>query len=266
VVFSPADEPAARLDALCAWVDGFEAARGRRPALWVAPLCADPALSRVALLAETPVYLARSRRLLLLAGPRLLESFWAAVECFAWQALGGTRGRRADAVDVARCAGGGGVGADAVGADAAGDPLADAFDLFDVLYTPAVEAGHDVHRRLLRAVEHATSTARCARSRPSSRTRRQRARALGRSEYGVRRIESVRIQFGLCPGQARATHAVLQNRATWHLAHVLSLRRAPQPMQHADATSREHAIRSHAASMEASSSEANALGCAVASR
>jgi len=59
------------------------------------------------------------------------------------------------------------------------------------------------------------------------------------------------LQFGLCAGQARATHSAPQNLATWHLAHVLSLRRAPQPKQHADATSREHAILSQAAMIAA---------------
>jgi hypothetical protein len=29
------------------------------------------------------------------------------------------------------------------------------------------------------------------------------------------------------------THSLLQNLATWHFEHVLSLRRAPHPKQHA---------------------------------
>ena len=65
-----------------------------------------------------------------------------------------------DAVDVVRCARAderaGTVGADdADAADAASDALVDAFELFDVLYAPAVEPGADVPRRLPRAVETA---------------------------------------------------------------------------------------------------------------
>jgi hypothetical protein len=34
-------------------------------------------------------------------------------------------------------------------------------------------------------------------------------------------------------------HSLLQNRATWHLAHLLSLRCVPQPKQRSAAISRE---------------------------
>ena len=74
------------------------------------------------------------------------------------------------------------------------------------------------------------------------------------------------LQFGLCAGQARAMHSVPQNLATRHPEHFLSLRRAPQPKQHATATSREHAIRSHAALIAALCSEVRAPACAAASR
>ena len=47
------------------------------------------------------------------------------------------------------------------------------------------------------------------------------------------------LQFGLCAGQARAMHSLLQNRATWHLAHFLSWCCVPQPRQRAVAASRE---------------------------
>jgi hypothetical protein len=46
------------------------------------------------------------------------------------------------------------------------------------------------------------------------------------------------LQLTLCAGHMRAVHSLSQKRATRHLEHVLSLRAAPQPTQHADTTSR----------------------------
>jgi hypothetical protein len=46
------------------------------------------------------------------------------------------------------------------------------------------------------------------------------------------------LQLALCAGHMRAVHSVSQKRATRHLEHVLSLRTAPQPTQHADTTLR----------------------------
>jgi hypothetical protein len=46
------------------------------------------------------------------------------------------------------------------------------------------------------------------------------------------------LQLALCAGHMRAVHSMSQKRTTRHLEHVLSLREAPQPTQHADVPSR----------------------------
>lgn len=137
-MYSAADDAALRLDALVRWVAAFEATHGRAPSIWLASLCADPALSALEQLEQLPVYMARSRRLLVLVGPNLPASLWPDVEIYAWHVLG----CGPDSIDVALAASDGDV-----------DVVAAAFDLFHVMYTPAEEAGADVHRRLLRAAE-----------------------------------------------------------------------------------------------------------------
>jgi hypothetical protein len=90
------DDPQAKLDALSGWVSEFESAHdGRSPSIYLGGVCAD--LSPVELLEHMPAYLARSERLLILAGPALPEQLWCAMECYAWVALGGS----VEDVDVA---------------------------------------------------------------------------------------------------------------------------------------------------------------------
>lgn len=89
VVSSPVDDAAQKLDSLCAWVGKFEAEHRRPPRVWLGSLCIDPSLSRVELLEHMPTYLARSERLLLLAGSHGITHLWSAVEVFVFRQMGG---------------------------------------------------------------------------------------------------------------------------------------------------------------------------------
>jgi hypothetical protein len=142
VVFSVLDDDESRLAALCGWVERFEAQYGRSPLLWISSLCADRSLSRTELLEQLPVYLARSRALLVLAGPHLLASLWTGVECYLWHILGG----RPEDIEIALAA-----------PPHEHDTVAATFDSYHVMYTPTalVLDADEVHRRLLSGVDAA---------------------------------------------------------------------------------------------------------------
>jgi len=137
VVHGRYDDPQTKLDTLAGWVSEFERAHdGRSPSLFIGGVCAD--LSPVELLEHMPVYIARSKRLLILAGPELPAQLWCAMECYTWFALGG----RIEDVEVAI------VASDAANAGAA----VSAFDAFHVMYS--LSGGEScTRRRLMAAVE-----------------------------------------------------------------------------------------------------------------
>lgn len=153
VLDSSADDPAEKLEALCAWVGRFEAAMGRPPRVWLSSLCADPSLSRVEQLEHVPVYLARSHHLLLLTSSRGITHLWTAIELFSFRALGG----HVDHIDVAivrpqpsgseRTPSG-----DSVERMYLGSVLS-AFDTFHAMLTSTRDEKPEVRSRLLYAVE-----------------------------------------------------------------------------------------------------------------
>ncbi|KAJ1627227.1 hypothetical protein T492DRAFT_877045 [Pavlovales sp. CCMP2436] len=120
VVHGRHDNPQAKLDALAGWVSEFERAHdGRSPSIFIGGVCAG--ISPVEQLEHMPVYVARSKRLLILAGPELPAQLWCAMECYTWFALGGC----IEKVEVAI------VGADAENIGA----VVSAFDAFHVMYS-----------------------------------------------------------------------------------------------------------------------------------
>ncbi|KAG8469828.1 hypothetical protein KFE25_006283 [Diacronema lutheri] len=114
--------------------------RHRPVTIWLDAACADPTLTPSQQLAHMPIYLSRSRKLLLLAGPTLVDRLWCVMELYAWRAVGG----RLDDVVVAPVA----------------NELRDAhrllasFDAFHVMYAKATR--QDDARRIIHAVELAT--------------------------------------------------------------------------------------------------------------
>ncbi|KAJ1632620.1 hypothetical protein T492DRAFT_21327 [Pavlovales sp. CCMP2436] len=137
VVHGRYDDPQAKLDALASWVSNIESAHGgRSPSIYIGGVYAG--ISPVELLEHMPVYIARSKRLLILAGPGLPAQLWCAMECYTWFALGG----RIEDVEVAI------VASDAANAGAA----VSAFDAFHVMYS--LSGGEScTRRRLMAAVE-----------------------------------------------------------------------------------------------------------------
>ncbi|KAJ1636960.1 hypothetical protein T492DRAFT_956313 [Pavlovales sp. CCMP2436] len=141
VVHGRNDDPQTKLDTLAGWVSEFQRAHGRSPSLFISGVCAN--LTPVELLEHMPVYIARSKKLLILAGPELPAQLWCAVECYTWFALGG----RIEDVEVA-----------IVGADAANiGAVVSAFDAFHVMYSLAGEETC-TRRRLMATIEFAGIT------------------------------------------------------------------------------------------------------------
>lgn len=79
-----------KADALARWAACWEQRHGRKPILWMDLLCTDPSLQPHEHLQHMPAYLAKSRRLLLLAGPTVTDRLWCTMELFLWFAVGGT--------------------------------------------------------------------------------------------------------------------------------------------------------------------------------
>lgn len=153
VVHSPADNAGDKLEALIAWVGWFETEHGRPPRVWLSSLCVDPSLSRLELLEHMPVYLARSKQLLLLAGSHGVTHLWGAMECYVFRALGG----HVDDIDVSI------VGAppvprsldDGNAARVYAGSVVSAFDTFHAMLTSADEE-IEVRSRLQYAIELVT--------------------------------------------------------------------------------------------------------------
>jgi len=137
VVQGKYDDPQAKLDALASWACEFEHAHnGRSPSICIGGM--SDILSPVELLEHMPVYIARSNRLLILAGPELPAQLWCAMECYTWFALGG----RIEDVEVA-----------IVGADAGNiSTVVSAFDAFHVMYSLS-DGDSAARRRLMAATE-----------------------------------------------------------------------------------------------------------------
>jgi hypothetical protein len=137
VVHGKHDDPQAKHDALAGWVSEFESAHdGRSPSIYLGGMCSD--LSPLELLAHMPAYLARSERLLVLAGPALPEQLWCAMECYAWVALGGCI-ENIEVVIVAST-------------PASVRAVVSAFDAFHVMYSLSND-DTDTRRRLMAAIE-----------------------------------------------------------------------------------------------------------------
>ena len=145
VVHSAADDAQARLDALALWAEAFERAHGRAPAVWLGSASADLSLVATELLEHMPVYMARCRRLLVLAGARTPDLISSAVEVYAWFALGG----RIEEVEVAIVAPDGRGDA---GSNAGLGAVVSAFDAFHAMYSLA-DDDTEVARRLMAAIE-----------------------------------------------------------------------------------------------------------------
>lgn len=104
-------------------------------------LCADPSLTDVQLLEHLPVYLARSHRLLVLAGPTLPSRLHCALECYAWRAIGG----RPQDVDISLTASTPDERADVVSS----------IDAFHVMWTRG-GSNSEVLERIVRTIELAS--------------------------------------------------------------------------------------------------------------
>lgn len=141
VVYSPSASAAANLAALTLWVANFEREHRRSPSVWIDVLCADVSLTSIELLEHMPVYLARSKRLLLLASAKLTERLWSAMECWTWFVLG----RQIESIDV--------VIVRLPGVEVR--HAISAFDSFHVMWSLSSE-GPAVRRRLEHAVELAS--------------------------------------------------------------------------------------------------------------
>ncbi|KAG8466418.1 hypothetical protein KFE25_002174 [Diacronema lutheri] len=80
----------AKARALSRWAEQFEARHGRAPTVWVDALCANESLLPIERLARTSATMACCRQLLVLWGPRFVESEMAVALLVAWHALGGS--------------------------------------------------------------------------------------------------------------------------------------------------------------------------------
>jgi hypothetical protein len=85
VVHADADDHAQRARALAGWARE----KAAPPVVWIDALCAKPEWSAAELLEHTIVYLGRSRKLLILWGPKLTDSIDALVLVWTWHLLGG---------------------------------------------------------------------------------------------------------------------------------------------------------------------------------
>lgn len=122
---------------LATWAARWEQRHGRTPILWMDLLCNDPSLQPHEHLQHMPAYLAKSRRLLLLAGPTVADRLWCTVELFCWFAVGGTL----EGVHVLPI----------VESEAASQMVAASFDTFAVMETRA--SREDDKLRMVHAVE-----------------------------------------------------------------------------------------------------------------
>lgn len=89
VLHCAADGAAARSAALRRWAREHHQARGVWPRVWLDALCADPYLERAQLLAHEVVAMCRSRRMLILLSPALLECLPCVGRLLAWRSSGG---------------------------------------------------------------------------------------------------------------------------------------------------------------------------------
>lgn len=158
VVHSPKDDASRKFDALCEWVGQFEAEHGRAPVIWLDSLCVDPSFSEVEIFEHMPVYLAQSKRLLLLVTNHGITHLRNAVECYVFRALGGfgsdievsivgaspVRQRRSTSTRT---------GNDVGGVRAHASSAVSAFDTFHVMYTGTHGETAEMRSRLLYAVE-----------------------------------------------------------------------------------------------------------------
>lgn len=90
VVHAWADNPILKVEALREVGSRFLFTNGRPASVWVDELCADPFLGPTEQLAFLPAYLARSRHLLVLMGPSMLDSMWAIAEIYLWRVIRGS--------------------------------------------------------------------------------------------------------------------------------------------------------------------------------
>jgi hypothetical protein len=90
VVHSWHDSMDAKVAALQDWAQRWDMRHGRRPMVWMDVLTADPSLRSYENLQHMPAYLAKSKHLLILAGPTLADRLWAMMELYTWGIVGGT--------------------------------------------------------------------------------------------------------------------------------------------------------------------------------
>ncbi|KAJ1636912.1 hypothetical protein T492DRAFT_956006 [Pavlovales sp. CCMP2436] len=137
VVHGRYDDLQAKLDALAIWVTEFECAHdGRSPSIFISGVCAG--ISPVEQLEHMPICVARSKRLLILAGPGLPAQLWCAMECYTWFALGGC----IENVEVAIVV----TDAGSIGS------VVSAFDAFHVMYSLS-DGDTAAQRQLMAAIE-----------------------------------------------------------------------------------------------------------------
>jgi hypothetical protein len=142
VVHGHADDASAKIAALAVYLTRYEERHKCLPSVWLDSLCTDLSLSASERLEHLPLYLARSQRLLVLAGPKLTNRLWNTIEIHTWFALGG----RLEDIDVALIGPPG----------ALADEAISALDAFHVMYTDAQEMDPTLRARLQHVVEIAS--------------------------------------------------------------------------------------------------------------
>ncbi|KAG8460936.1 hypothetical protein KFE25_010687 [Diacronema lutheri] len=90
VVHSFYDSMDLKAAALEGWAQRWEARHGRPPTVFMDVLCADPSLRPWEHLQHMPAYLAKSKSLLILAGPTLTDRLWCMMELYTWLCVGGS--------------------------------------------------------------------------------------------------------------------------------------------------------------------------------
>mmetsp|Transcript_23604 Transcript_23604/g.79302 ORF Transcript_23604/g.79302 Transcript_23604/m.79302 type:complete len:1055 (-) Transcript_23604:26-3190(-) len=142
VVHSWGDDPAIKAQAIRAWAARREVADGAAPTIWLDALCANPALGSTKCLSHMPINLAKCRKLLLCAGPSVVDCLRCVVELYCWSAMGG----QLSDVDVVL-----------VGGPADRDAIVASFDAFHVMYCESDPGEHELR------MEHAVALATVAR-------------------------------------------------------------------------------------------------------
>jgi hypothetical protein len=89
VVHSSSDSPHIKAAAISEWARRWTEREGRSPTVYIDEACGDPALTPAERVAHLPFYLARSRRLLVLAGPTLTAQLSAVIELYTWRVMAG---------------------------------------------------------------------------------------------------------------------------------------------------------------------------------